>query len=67
MMQRRTAADEIYAETKKKKRATAEEDSGHGSDKGSSAGSWLESRSSDDGVDRGDEYRERLKGWSRAR
>ena len=48
----------IYEEMMKQRNAAAaaasrERDSGHGSRKASSVGSWLESRSSDDGVDRG--------------
>ena len=67
MMKKRTVADGIYEEMMKR-RAAEEKDSGHGSEKGSFAGSWLESQSSDDGVDTGDdEFRARLKERNRAR
>ena len=53
MMKSQPAASQVHEEWMKKRAGTAP-DSGHGSEKGSLAGSWLESGSSDDGVDRGD-------------
>ena len=45
----------IYEEMMKQQEVSGSKgrDSGLGSEKGSNAGSWLESGSSDDGVDRG--------------